>query len=158
MHIKNFFYNVLPSTISGENWQNKRKTERNLTHLLRISAVCNWFVFDILKNDVLQRAVRNVLHNVPLDKKATSPLVLLPVFNCLVKINPTHHLSQTNKLSTGVNLKNRGRQVTSTSNLTHRFTEGEKGSLIEDKDQTYRKQQEHLRITELMTKLEDRAS
>jgi len=54
-------------------------------------------------------------------------LVLLPVFNCLVKINPTHHLSQTNKLSAGVNLENRGRQVTSTSNLTHRFTEGEKG-------------------------------
>jgi len=77
---------------------------------------------------------------VPLDREATSPLVLLPVFNCLVKINPTHHLSQTNKLSAGVNLKNQGRQVTSTSNLTHRFTEGEKGSLIEDKDQTYRKQ------------------
>jgi len=95
---------------------------------------------------------------VPLDREATSPLVLLPVFNCLVKINPTHHLSQTNKLSASVNLKNQGRQVTSTSNLTHRFTEGEKGSLIEDKDQTYRKQQEHLRITELMTKLEDRAS
>jgi hypothetical protein len=84
----------------------KKKIESNLSHLLRISAVCHWFVFIILKNDVLQQAVRNVLHNVPLDSKTTSPLVLLPVFHRLAKINPAHHLSQTNKLSAGVNLKN----------------------------------------------------
>ena len=111
MHIKNFYYNVKPSTISEETDKNKRKTESNLTHFLRVSAVSNWFVFIILKNDVLQQAVRNVLHNVPLDRKPTSPFVLLQVFNCLVKINSTHHLSQTNKLSAGVNLKNQGRQI-----------------------------------------------
>ena len=93
--------------------------ESNLSHLLRISVVCHWFVFIILKNDVLQQSVRNVLHNVPLDRKTTSPLVLLPVFHCLAKINLTHHLSKTNKLSTGVNLKNQGRPITSISNLTH---------------------------------------
>jgi hypothetical protein len=70
-----------------------------------ISAVCDWLVFIVLENDVLQQAVWNILHNVPLDRETTSPLVLLPMLYCFVKINMTDHLSKANKLATCIHLQ-----------------------------------------------------
>jgi len=143
MHINNFCYNVLPSTISGENWQNKRKTERNLTQLLRISAVCNWFVFVKLRMMCFNELLGMSFTMCHLTGKQPVHLSCCQYSTVLLKSTRPTISARPRNYPAGVNLENRGRQVTSTFNLTHRFTEGKKGSLIEDKDQTYRKQQEH---------------
>jgi hypothetical protein len=70
-----------------------------------ISAVRHWLVFIVLKNDVLQQAVWNILHNVPLDRETTSPFVLLPMLYCFFKINTTHHFSKADKLATCIHLQ-----------------------------------------------------
>lgn len=78
---------------------------RYVAHLLCVSAIRNRFVIIIFKSNGLQQTVGNVFNNVPLNRKAPSPLVLLPEVHALVKINRTNHLGQANKLPTSIYLQ-----------------------------------------------------
>ena len=96
----------MSTAVAGPRLGFKQKMASGSSNLMCISAVCHWLVLIVLKNDVLQQAVWNILHNVPLDRETTSPLILLPMLHCFVKINATHHLSEANKLTTGIHLEN----------------------------------------------------
>lgn len=51
-----------------------------------------------------KKAVRDILDNVPFDRKLAAPLVLLPVINTLVEVHRSNHLSHTTELAAAINL------------------------------------------------------
>lgn len=53
---------------------------------------------------MLEHAIGDVLHDVPRDREAAIPPVLLPVVNGLVKVNRAHHLRNADKLPARVYL------------------------------------------------------
>nr|GMD60815.1 Os08g0556050 [Ipomoea batatas] len=76
------------------------------TLLYQFSNICIRFVKRSANQGyVLQQAVGDILHNVPLYRKTANPFVLLPILNLLVEINWTDHLSNTNKLPTDAHRK-----------------------------------------------------
>lgn len=85
-----------------EEWEGRIKES---VYLLGIPTIGYGLVLIVFKRYVPQKTIWNILNNMPLQRKATSPLVLLPILHGFVKINRTHHLSQTNELPTGVDLK-----------------------------------------------------
>lgn len=77
---------------------------KKLAHLLGVPAISNRFILIVFKGNMLQQTVGDILHNVPLDRETTNPLVLLPVLDILVEINRPSHLSNTHKLTAGIDL------------------------------------------------------
>ena len=72
-------------------------------HLLGVPAISYRFVVIVLKNDVPQQVVRDILNNVPLHRELATPLVLLPIIDTFVKIDGSNHLSYTTELTTAIN-------------------------------------------------------
>ena len=60
---------------------------------MSVPTVGHRFVLIVVEGNVLQQAVWNVLNDMPLDREAAIPLVLLPILNILVKIDRSYHLS-----------------------------------------------------------------
>lgn len=73
-------------------------------YLLRISAVSHWLVVIMFQKYVTKLTVRNVLNDMPFNRKLPTPSVLLPVLCVVLKINRSNHLSNPTKLSTSIDL------------------------------------------------------
>ncbi|WVZ60548.1 hypothetical protein U9M48_010555 [Paspalum notatum var. saurae] len=68
----------------------------------------------VVQCNMLQNVVRHILDYVPLERKTTIPLVLLPILQCLIEVNRTNHFSNTNKLTTRVHLRAKLKRKTRT--------------------------------------------
>lgn len=74
------------------------------SYLLRISTVCNRLVIIVVKKNVTESNVGNILNNMPFSWELSAPSILLPVICILLKINRSNHFSYPTELSTCVNL------------------------------------------------------
>lgn len=70
-----------------------------------VPTVGHRLVLVVLKCNVLQQAVGDILDDMPLNRETTVPLVLLPVFHALVEVNRSDHLSKTDELPTSIDLQ-----------------------------------------------------
>lgn len=74
-------------------------------YLLGIPAVSHWLVVIMFQKYVTKLTVRNILNDMPFNRKFPTPSVLLPVLRVVLKINRSNHLSNPTKLSTSIDLE-----------------------------------------------------
>ena len=73
-------------------------------YLLSIPAKSDGPVIIVLKYNMPQLSVGNVLNYMPLQRKETTPLINLPKVHVFVEVHQPRHFSQPNKLPTTVYL------------------------------------------------------
>lgn len=74
-------------------------------YLLRVSAMGYWLIFIILQKYVTESTIRDILNNMPPDRKLSTPPILLPVVRIIFEIYRPNHLSDTTELSTCIDLQ-----------------------------------------------------
>ena len=81
-------------------------TKKSKWYLLSVPGKSYRPIIIVFKDNVPQLSVRNIFYYMPLDWKEPIPLVKLPKFHVFIKVHLSHHLSNTHKLSTSINLEN----------------------------------------------------
>lgn len=79
--------------------------KQHKTYLLSIPGECYRLVVIVLKDNVSQLCVRDILNYVPLYWEEPIPLIKLPKVHVFAKINWPNHFSHAYKLPTSINLK-----------------------------------------------------
>lgn len=75
------------------------------TYFLGISTISHRLIVIVFQYNVAELTVWNIFDNVPLHWELSTPFVLLPVINALLKINRSNHLRYTTELGTRIYLK-----------------------------------------------------
>lgn len=83
----------------------KARETRIATYFLGVSTISHGLIVVVLQYYVTELTVWNIFDNVPLHWELSTPFVLLPVINALLKIHWSNHLRYTTELRTRIYLK-----------------------------------------------------
>jgi hypothetical protein len=76
-------------------------------YLLGVTAVSDRLEFIVFQQNMPQSVVSHIFYNVPLNREATRPLILLPYVHAFIKVNRPHHLSHPTEMTTCIHLQYR---------------------------------------------------
>lgn len=81
------------------------KQLKRMIYLLGVTAVSDRLIFVVFQQNVPQSVVGHIFYNVPLNREATWPLILLPYIHILIKINRPHHLCHPTEMTACIHLQ-----------------------------------------------------
>lgn len=87
------------------------------TYLLGISAISNRFIFIVFQNDMPKVVVWQIFDNVPFNREASTPFILLPKIHILAKVYGANHLCYTTELTTCIDLYKKIKSTTQKENI-----------------------------------------